>query len=112
MTQQAGGGFGLVVRFDLLDGHERAFDALVVETVELIRSEEPGTLAYVTHRVPDAPSVRVFYELYRDAAAFQAHEDSPHVRRFLAERGDHLRTEPLVWRVSPGPAVMRSGPGG
>ena len=111
MTEQAGGGFGLVVRFDLRDGHEEAFDALVAETIERIRSEEPGTLAYVTHREEGSPSVRVFYELYRDAAAFDAHEDSPHVRRFLAERGAHLRAEPLVWRVSPGPAVMRSGPG-
>lgn len=111
MTEQAKYGVGLVVRFDLLDGHEGAFDALVAETVELIRSEEPGTLAYATHREADAPSVRIFYELYRDAAAFDAHEGAPHVRRFLAERGAHLRAEPQVWRVSPGPAVMRSGPG-
>jgi len=32
----------------------------------------------------------LFYELYRDQAAFDAHEQQPHVRRFLAEREQHL----------------------
>ena len=100
------------MRFDLLDGHEEAFDALVAETGALIGSEEPGTLAYVVHQEVDTPSVRVFYELYRDAAAFEAHETAPHVRRFLDERGAHLRSEPLVWRLSRTTGVVRSGPGG
>jgi quinol monooxygenase YgiN len=105
------GGYGLVVRFDVLAGHEEAFDALVSETVERIRAEESGTLVYLTHREDGAPSVRVFYELYRDVAAFEAHEGMPHVRRFLAERSAHLRGDPLVWRVTPVAGVVREGTG-
>ncbi|WOI59693.1 putative quinol monooxygenase [Streptomyces fradiae] len=30
--------------------------------------------------------MRVFYELYADRAAFDAHEAQPHTKRFLAER--------------------------
>jgi quinol monooxygenase YgiN len=43
-------------------------------------------LLYVTHTVDDDPQTRSFYELYRVRAAFEAHEEQPHVRQFLSER--------------------------
>lgn len=82
--------FGLVVKFTLKPGHEEAFDALVSAILPGIRDAEPGTLIYACHAVADSPSERVFYEMYRDKAAFEAHEDQPHVRHFLAERAQHL----------------------
>ncbi|MGH3981120.1 MAG: putative quinol monooxygenase [Pseudonocardiaceae bacterium] len=82
--------FGLVVKFTLLPGHEEVFDQLVSETLRGIRDREPGTLIYTAHRVRDAPSERLFYELYRDREAFDAHQEEPHVRRFLTEREQHL----------------------
>lgn len=36
--------------------------------------------------VHDAANARVFYELYRDQAAFQAHEVAKHVKEFHAQR--------------------------
>lgn len=105
--EQGSGLYSLLVRFELQDGHEDPFDALTAETVAAIRSEEPGTLAYVVHREPGSPGIRVFYELYRDEAAFAAHEAAAHVRRFLALRGQHLRREPQVWRLSPTGGVVR-----
>lgn len=82
--------FGLIVKFILRPGHEEAFDELVSETLPGILDREPGTLIYACHQVCDAPSERVFYELYRDREAFDAHGAQPHVRRFLAEREQHL----------------------
>ena len=79
-------GFGLVVRFTVRDGCEREFDELVAATVEAIEAHEPGTLLYVTHAVKEEPAIRIFYELYRDRAAFDAHEAQPHTRHFLNER--------------------------
>ncbi|GAA2926076.1 hypothetical protein GCM10020221_22510 [Streptomyces thioluteus] len=80
-------GYGLVVRFTLRSEEAaEAFDELVSRTLEGIRRDEPGTVVYVNHRVPDEPAVRVFYELYADRAAFEAHERQPHVRHFLEER--------------------------
>lgn len=81
---------GLLVRFTLKPGHEDAFDQLVTETLTGIRDAEPGTLIYACHHVRDAPSERMFYEVYRDAEAFKAHESGPHVVRFLAERKQHV----------------------
>lgn len=108
------GAFGLVVRFELCDGHEDAFDALTTETVESIKASEPGTLVYLTHTERESPGVRVFYELYRDEAAFQAHEETEHVRRFLAEREQHLRRDADVWWVTPRGGIVRTEatPGG
>jgi quinol monooxygenase YgiN len=85
-------GFGLVVRFLIKDGHEREFDQLVADTLTGIREREPGTLVYTSHAVEGAPHTRVFYELYRDRDAFDAHEGQGHVRRFLAAREEHVES--------------------
>ncbi|MFB7473356.1 putative quinol monooxygenase [Kitasatospora sp. NPDC056184] len=86
-------GFGLVVRFVAHDAAAaHAFDRLARETLEQIRAMEPGTLVSINHAVPDQPRVRVFYELYADREAFEEHERQPHVRRFLAERGQYLES--------------------
>jgi quinol monooxygenase YgiN len=82
--------FGLVVRFTVRPGAEAEFDALIKRTVALIRTQEPGTLIYNCHHVDGAARQWIFYELYRDRAAFDAHEQQDHVKRFLTER------EPLL----------------
>ncbi|MQA87726.1 MAG: antibiotic biosynthesis monooxygenase [Streptosporangiales bacterium] len=83
--------FGLVVRFTCKDQTSaEAFDRLTAASVEQIRQREPDTLLYVVHRVEGDPVLRIFYELYRDRAAFDAHEGQEHVRRFLAEREQYL----------------------
>lgn len=83
--------FALVVRFDLKDEDAAAsFDRLAAETLLGIEAQEPGTLVYATHRVEGEPLARVFYEFYRDRAAFEEHERQPHTLRFLAEREQYL----------------------
>lgn len=83
--------FGLCVRFTCRDADNAAgFDRLVAETVPEIRKHEPGTIVYAVHSVEGEPLQRIFYELYRDRAALDAHEAQPHTRRFLAERGQYL----------------------
>ena len=41
---------------------------------------------YVIHLVPNAPMQRIFYEIYRDRAAFDSHENQPYMMRFVADR--------------------------
>jgi quinol monooxygenase YgiN len=89
MTQDATP-FALVVRFTVRPEAETQFDALVAKTTADIREREPGTLVYACHSVQGKPQQRIFYELYRDQAAFHVHEASEHTRRFLTER------EPLL----------------
>jgi quinol monooxygenase YgiN len=83
--------FGLCVRFTCKDeASAEAYDRLVAETIEAIKASEPGTLVYASHLVDGQPLQRIFYELYRDQAAFEAHEAAPHTRRYLDERVQYL----------------------
>jgi quinol monooxygenase YgiN len=83
--------FGLVVRFRLKDESAAVgFDDLVTRTVAEIARREPGTLVYASHTVAEQPLQRIFYELYADRDAFDAHEEQPHTRRFLELRGQYL----------------------
>ncbi|WP_412541205.1 antibiotic biosynthesis monooxygenase [Longispora sp. K20-0274] len=94
--------FALVVRFDCRDEAAAAeFDELTARAVAQITANEPGTLLYATHHVEGEPLARVFYEVYRDRVAFQAHEDAPHVREFHARKNPLLVGEPRVEFLTP-----------
>ena len=96
---------GIVVRFDVHDpGAAAEFDRLTATVVEQIRQHEPRTLVYATHGVRGEELARVFYEVYADDAALQAHEDAPHVQTFHAEKERLLAGPPRVELVVPGPA--------
>ncbi len=86
MDHSDGAPFALVVRFTVRPGNESAFDELVNVTTAGIRAHERGTLIYACHHVEGAPRERIFYELYANRAAFDAHEAQPHTRHFLASR--------------------------
>ena len=95
----------LVVRFEVRDEESaRLFDELTARAVAEIEACEPGTLVYATHVVRDAPLSRLFYELYADEDAFQAHEDAQHVIEFHARKEPLLVGEPRVEFLTPGPA--------
>lgn len=90
--------FALTVRFTCKDqASAEAYDRLVAETIEQIKDHEPGTLVYASHTVKDQPLQRIFYELYRDKDAFDAHEASPATRRYLAERDQYLTCTEVDW---------------
>jgi quinol monooxygenase YgiN len=83
--------FGLCVRFTCKDQTSaEAYDRLVAETIEAIKINEPGTLVYASHLVDGQPLQRIFYELYADEAAFEAHGAAPHTRRYLEQRDQYL----------------------
>ncbi len=96
---------GLYVRFDIRDEESaRLFDELTADVVARISAEERGTLVYATHAVRGEPLSRVFYEVYADEAAFQAHEQAAHVIEFHA-RKDPLLVGRRVEFFTPGPAI-------
>ena len=97
--------FALVVRFDIRDEHSATeFDALTRVAVDQIAAKEPGTLVYATHTVEGEPLARVFYELYADRNAFQAHEDAEYVQAFHAAKNPLLVGEHRVEFLAPGAA--------
>jgi len=85
-AKPAGPPHGRIVIFTLLEDRVADFDRLAEQTAEEVRTAEPDTLVYVIHLVPNAPMQRIFYEIYRDRAAFDSHESQPYMQRFVAER--------------------------
>jgi len=78
--------YGRILIFTLLEDRVADFDRLAEQSAEEVRIREPETLVYVIHLVPNAPLQRIFYEIYRDRAAFDRHEIQPYMQRFVAER--------------------------
>ncbi|MGJ5899270.1 putative quinol monooxygenase [Streptomyces niveiscabiei] len=102
-------GFALTVRFTLRDSEAaQRFDELVEQTAVGIRGEV-GTLVYVVHEPVDEPLVRVFYELYADRDAFQAHESEAHTRHFLDTREQYLASTEVTFLNELGGLSKRPG---
>ncbi|WP_067466880.1 putative quinol monooxygenase [Actinomadura macra] len=95
-------GCGQITVYTLLDGREDAFDRLAADLVQAARAAEPDTVVFASHEVVGAPTQRIFYQLFRDEAAFAAHRQQPHLHRFLAESRTHvLATNVIELRLGP-----------
>jgi len=81
---------GLIAIYTLLEDKVAAFDRMTEEAAEQVRAQEPDTLVYVIHTVPKAPMQRIFYEIYRDQAAYERHEQQPYIKRFVTARRPHV----------------------
>ncbi|MFI0405478.1 putative quinol monooxygenase [Actinomadura sp. 3N508] len=96
------GACGQITVYTLLDGREDAFDRLATDLVKAALAAEPDTVIFACHEVVGAPTQRIFYQLFRDEAAFAAHRKQPHLQRFLAESRTHvLATNVIELRLGP-----------
>ena len=81
----------VLVEFDLLPHARTAFRRLVLENAAASLRDEPGCRQFDVLIPEGDPGDRVvLYEIYDDAAAFDAHLRTPHYARFAEA------TEPLV----------------
>jgi quinol monooxygenase YgiN len=67
--------------------------ALLQEQAAAVRAAEPGCLVYRPHRSTKDPDLFIFYEQYRDQAAFDAHRKAPHLAAFRERREREGLTE-------------------
>jgi quinol monooxygenase YgiN len=116
---------GLIAIYTLLEDKVADFDRAADEVAEQVRANEPDTLVYVIHTVPKAPMQRIFYEVYRDRAAFEQHEKQAYVQRFVTARRPYVLATNVIElrlkyaKVSPLPQAeaqaaqaRAQGPGG
>jgi quinol monooxygenase YgiN len=108
------GAYGQITVYTLLDGRESAFDRLSRDAVRAARQSDPGTIIYACHEVVGAPTQRIFYQLFRDQAAFQEHQNRPYVRQFLTDSRSHvIATNVIELRLDAAkvmPAAPPTGP--
>jgi (4S)-4-hydroxy-5-phosphonooxypentane-2,3-dione isomerase len=83
--------------------HVEAFIPAMLENARGSRTE-PGNLRYDLLRDDDDPNHFLLYEVYRDAAALEAHRAAPHFQKWaatvepwLAAPRTRVRAQPLFY---------------
>jgi autoinducer 2-degrading protein len=64
------------------------FERAILTNADAARTREPGCVRFDVCQSEDDPGQWLFYEVYKDAAAFEAHRASPHFAAYqqVAER--------------------------
>ena len=76
----------VVAKLRAAQGKGDALAALLTEQAAVVRKSEPGCLAYRAHRSTKDPDVFLFYETYKDDAAFEFHRNAPHLAAYRERR--------------------------
>jgi quinol monooxygenase YgiN len=74
--------FSLMVQMEVRPGRRTEFLAGMAANAESSVRDEPGCLRFDVCAVGSDENRFVLYELYTDAAAFEAHKASPHFARW------------------------------
>ena len=73
--------------------------AMVKEEMEDSIRLEPGVLAIYAVAAKDDPAKLTFFEMYADEAAYEAHRESPHFKKYVAGTKDMIKSRKLVETV-------------
>jgi quinol monooxygenase YgiN len=85
VSEAIGSGLLVVAQWEAKDGQaDRVADILMRFLPEAQR--EAGAKLFLISRAKDNPSQFLFYELFRDEAAFKAHQESAHFKTYIAEQ--------------------------
>jgi quinol monooxygenase YgiN len=79
------GGLLVVAQWEAKDGQADRVAEILTRFLPEAQSE-PGAKLFLISRAKENPAQFLFYELFRDEAAFKAHQDSAHFKTFIAEQ--------------------------
>src|ERR1700742_4857503 len=84
-----GGGLVVVAQWEAREGEaDRVADILARFLPEAQREE--GAKLFLISRAKENPAQFLFYELFRDEAAFKAHQESAHFKTYIAGEAQPL----------------------
>lgn len=81
---EVSGSFVVIAEFDVKPEQMEAFLALARDDASHSLADEPGCRQFDVVISETEPNSVVFYEVYDDRAAFDAHKETPHLARFRA----------------------------
>src|SRR5271154_6128359 len=90
----------LIAKLKVQPGKEAEFEAAGKEMVATVKTAEPGVLAYVLHKNAKDPTEFIYYEVYQDQAAFDAHGKTDHMKAFGGKIGAILAGRPELTFVT------------
>jgi quinol monooxygenase YgiN len=90
---------GLVIKPDQVD----RLMSMLLENAKAARETEPGCRQFDVLVDPKDRTRVMLYEVYEDEAAFQAHQQTPHFKRYIAEAVPLLQSRDRFFfrRVAP-----------
>ena len=92
-------GFVIMVDFRLKPGAKSAFRRLIDDNARASCRNEPGCRRFDVMESPGEADRIVLYEIYDDEKAFEAHQQTPHFKKYLAEAVPLLAArERQVWK--------------
>jgi quinol monooxygenase YgiN len=83
----------VVAKIRAAKGKGDALATLLAEQAGVVRKAEPGCLVYRPHRSSKDPDLFLFYEMYKDDAAFDVHRKAPHLAAYRERREKEGLTE-------------------
>lgn len=85
-TQNYPTGLAVSATWEAHDGEGDAVADILARLGSKAR-EEPGVKLFIVHRAVENPLHFLFYELFEDAAAFAAHQQTEHFKTLVLEQG-------------------------
>ena len=85
-TQQINGGLAVTALWEARDGEADAVADILARFAPHAR-QEPGVKLFLVHRATANPAQFLFYELFDDAAAFAAHQQTEHFKALIVGEG-------------------------
>jgi quinol monooxygenase YgiN len=76
-------------------GKEKELEAALINMVSSVQNEE-GAMAYILHRATDHPGQFTVYEKYKDKAALDYHNATPHMGELRAKLDLLLEEEVMI----------------
>jgi len=83
----------VVAKIRAAKGKGDTLAALLREQAGVVRKAEPGCLVYRPHRSSKDPDLFIFYEQYKDDAAFDLHRKASHLAAYRERREKEGLTE-------------------
>ena len=78
----ASGGLLVVAQWEAKDGEADKVAAILDRFLPEAQREE-GAMMFLISRAKDNPAQFLFYELFRDEAAFKAHQEAAHFKTYI-----------------------------
>jgi quinol monooxygenase YgiN len=85
-TQQINGGLAVTALWEARDGEADAVADILARFAPQAR-QEPGVKLFLVHRALENPGQFLFYELFEDATAFDAHQKTAHFKALIVGEG-------------------------
>lgn len=86
----------VVAKLKIKAGSEAEAERALLDMIEYVRAQEPGTLRYVLHRAVGDPTQLLMYEQYTDQAALDTHGTSARFQELFRTLGPLLDGQPSI----------------